>query len=54
MNRGDVALAYYSFASGSGGKRRPDLVVQNNADNARMTATILAQINVCRRSINVD
>jgi mRNA interferase MazF len=44
VNRGDVVLAFYPFASGSGGKRRPALVVQNDADNARMTATILAQI----------
>jgi mRNA interferase MazF len=44
VNRGDVVLTFYPFASGSGGKRRPGLVVQNDADNARMTATILAQI----------
>ncbi len=44
MNRGDVVLAFYPFASGSGGKRRPGLVVQNDADNLRMGATILAQI----------
>jgi mRNA interferase MazF len=44
MNRGDVVLAFYPFASGAGGKRRPGLVVQNDADNARMAATILAQI----------
>ena len=44
MNRGDVVLAFYPFASGSGGKRRPGLVVQNDADNVRIAATILAQI----------
>jgi mRNA interferase MazF len=44
VNRGDVVLAFYPFASGSGGKRRPGLVVQNDADNVRMAATILAQI----------
>jgi mRNA interferase MazF len=44
VNRGDVVLAFYPFASGSGGKRRPGLVVQNDADNMRMAATILAQI----------
>jgi PemK-like, MazF-like toxin of type II toxin-antitoxin system len=37
-------LAFYPFASGAGGKRRPGLVVQNDADNTRMAATILAQI----------
>ena len=44
MNRGDVVLAFYPFASGAGGKRRPALVVQNDADNVRMAATISAQI----------
>jgi mRNA interferase MazF len=39
-----VVLAFYPFASGWGGKRRPGLIVQNDADNARMAATILAQI----------
>ena len=53
MNRGDVVLAFYPFASGSGGKRRPGLVVQNDADNARMAATILAQIttNLARAGV---
>ncbi len=44
MKRGDVVLAFYPLASGVGGKRRPGLVVQNDADNTRMAATILAQI----------
>jgi mRNA-degrading endonuclease toxin of MazEF toxin-antitoxin module len=44
VNRGDVVLAFYPFASGSGGKRRPGLVVQNDADNARMAATILGMV----------
>jgi mRNA interferase MazF len=44
VNRGDVVLAFYPFAAGSGGKRRAGLVVQNDGDNARMAATILAQI----------
>jgi mRNA interferase MazF len=44
VKRGDVVLAIYPFASGAGGKRRPGLVVQNDADNTRMAATILAQI----------
>lgn len=42
--RGDVVLAWYPFASGSGGGRRPALVVQNDADNARMGNTVVAQI----------
>ena len=44
MKRGDVVLAFYPFAAGSGGKRRPGLIVQNDADNIRIAATILAQI----------
>ncbi len=44
MKRGDVVLVFYPFASGAGGKRRPGLVVQNDADNSRMAATIVAQI----------
>lgn len=44
VNRGDVVLAYYPFASGTGGSRRPVLVVQNDRDNARMANTIVAQI----------
>jgi len=44
VSRGDVVLAWYPFASGSGGKRRPCLVVQNDRDNARLTNTTVAQI----------
>jgi mRNA interferase MazF len=44
VKRGDVVLVFYPFSSGAGGKRRPGLVVQNDTDNARMAATILAQI----------
>jgi mRNA interferase MazF len=44
VNRGDVVLVFYPFASGVGGKRRPGLVVQNDADNMRIAATFLAQI----------
>jgi mRNA interferase MazF len=42
--RGDVVLAWYSFASGQGAKRRPYLIVQNNVDNARLANTVIAQI----------
>lgn len=42
--RGDVVLAWYPFATGTGGKRRPCLVVQNDRDNARLTNTVVAQI----------
>jgi mRNA interferase MazF len=43
-NRGDVVLAYYPFSSGTGGSRRPVLVIQNDTDNGRLTNTIVAQI----------
>lgn len=44
VNRGDVVLTWYPFSSGTGGKRRPCLVVQNDTDNARLLNTIVAQI----------
>jgi mRNA-degrading endonuclease toxin of MazEF toxin-antitoxin module len=50
VNRGDVALLFCSFASGAGGKRRPGLAVQNDADNSRLAATIVAQITRMVRS----
>jgi mRNA interferase MazF len=43
-HRGDVVLAWYPFASGHGAKRRPCLVIQNDADNAKLSNTIVAQI----------
>jgi mRNA interferase MazF len=42
--RGEVVLVNFPFASGTGSKVRPALVIQNDADNARLTNTILAQI----------
>lgn len=44
VQRGDVVLAWYPFSSGAGGKRRPCLVIQNDADNARLANVIVAQI----------
>jgi mRNA-degrading endonuclease toxin of MazEF toxin-antitoxin module len=44
VHRGDVVLAVYPFASGTGASRRPALVVQNDLDNSRMENTIIAQI----------
>jgi mRNA interferase MazF len=51
--RGEVVLAWYPFASGAGGKRRPCLVVQNDADNQRLTNTIVAQITSNLRAASV-
>jgi mRNA interferase MazF len=42
--RGDVVLAFYPFAPGAGGSRRPVLIVQNDRDNRRMANTIVVQI----------
>ncbi|WP_088258385.1 type II toxin-antitoxin system PemK/MazF family toxin [Fimbriiglobus ruber] len=44
IKRGDVVLAWYPFSSGTGGKRRPCLVVQNDPDNVRLANTVVAQI----------
>jgi len=44
VHRGDVVLAIYPFASGTGVSRRPALVMQCDRDNVRMQNTILAQI----------
>ena len=41
---GDVVMAWFPFASGRGGKRRPGLVVQNDVDNQKLTNTVIAQI----------
>ena len=43
-SRGDVVLVDYPFSSGSGFKRRPALVVQNDRDNGRLATTIVAMI----------
>jgi mRNA interferase MazF len=44
VRRGDVVLAWYPFASGTGGKRRPCLIVQNDSDNQKLANTVVAQI----------
>lgn len=44
LRRGDVALAFYPFASGTGGSRRPVLVVQGDAYNRRTRNVIVAQV----------
>jgi mRNA interferase MazF len=51
ITRGDVVMAWFPFASGRGGKRRPCLIVQNDLDNQKLANTVIAQItsNVLRR-----
>jgi len=44
VRRGDIVLAPYPFASDTGTKKRPVLIVQNDRDNQRLANTIVAQI----------
>lgn len=51
IQRGDIVLLDYPYASGGGAKVRPALVVQNDRDNQRLTNTIVVQItSVTRRA----
>ena len=52
VQRGDIVLVDYPYASGTGAKVRPVLVVQNNRDNQRLLNTIVVQItSVTRRAL---
>lgn len=44
VDRGDVILVNYPFASGPGSKVRPAVVIQCDRNNARLDNTIIAQI----------
>ena len=44
VQRGDTILVNYPFASGTGSKVRPAIVVQCNRNNGRLQNTIIAQI----------
>jgi mRNA interferase MazF len=44
VQRGDIVLLSAPFASRTGAKTRPMLVVQNDGNNARMTNTIVVFI----------
>jgi mRNA interferase MazF len=44
LRRGDVVLVDFPFTSGSGGKRRPALVIQNDTDNRRLLNAIVVMI----------
>ncbi len=37
-------MAWFPFASGTGGKRRPCLIIQNDEDNGKLANTVIAQI----------
>ncbi|NOT59510.1 MAG: type II toxin-antitoxin system PemK/MazF family toxin [Acidobacteria bacterium] len=52
VQRGEIVLVDYPYATGGGTKVRPVLVIQNNRDNQRLTNTIVAQITgLTRRSL---
>lgn len=52
VQRGDVVLVAYPYASGTGAKVRPVLVIQNDRDNQRLLNTIVVQItSVTRRAL---
>jgi mRNA interferase MazF len=44
VQRGEVVIVRFPFASGTGAKARPALVIQNDRNNSRMTNVILAAI----------
>jgi mRNA-degrading endonuclease toxin of MazEF toxin-antitoxin module len=44
VSRGDVILVNYPFASGTGSKVRPAVVIQRNRNNSRLDNTIIAQL----------
>ena len=52
VQRGDVVLVDYPYASGTGAKVRPVLVIQNDRYNQRLLNTIVVQItSVTRRAL---
>jgi mRNA interferase MazF len=51
VQRGDIVLVRFPFSSGTGGKVRPGLVVQDDHNSQRLANTILAAItSTTRRS----
>lgn len=48
--RGDVVLAWFPFASGTGGKLRPCVVVSADRDNARLSNIVVVQITTNLRA----
>jgi mRNA interferase MazF len=51
MTRGDVALALIPYIDGTGGKRRPVLIVQSDHFNAKLPDTIVAAISTNLRNV---
>jgi mRNA interferase MazF len=44
MKRGDIVLAFYPFSAGTGGSRRPALIVQSDSYNNKIANRVVAQI----------
>jgi mRNA interferase MazF len=44
VSRGDIVLLEFPFSDASGAKVRPAVVVQSNANNRRLTSTIVALV----------
>ena len=44
LQRGDVVLAWFPHASGTGGKHRPCVVIQNDEDNQKIANTVVVFI----------
>ena len=44
IQRGDVVIVTFPYVSGSGGKVRPAVVVQNDRDNSRIQNTVVGMI----------
>jgi len=54
VDRGDVILVNYPFASGTGSKVRPAVVIQTDRNNARLDNTIIAQLTSRTRSARTE
>ena len=52
VNRGDIVTADYPDSSGTGGKLRPVLVVQDDYYNARITNVVIANITSNLKNAN--
>ena len=54
VSRGDVVLVNYPFASGTGSKVRPAVVIQCDRNNSRLDNTIIAQLTTRTRFANLE
>jgi mRNA interferase MazF len=52
VKRGDVVLVHVKFSSGLGGKVRPALVVQSDANHLRLQDTIVALITRTTKNVH--